>query len=95
MTLMNTIPGGPHDAEWEMMANVVLQERGYLVVATSQPHSVGEVLEWIGEDETFLDHKTVIIAETSRSDMDQQRRKFAVGMTEVPKGFFFYRVIAE
>ena len=92
---MNTIPGGPSDAEWERLANAVLQERGYLVVATRLPHSIGEVLEWIGEDETFLDHKTVIVAETNRSDMEAQLQKCDVGLTEIPDGFYFYRVIAE
>jgi len=86
---MNTIPGGPSDAEWERLANAVLQERGYLVVATRLPHSIGEVLE------TFLDHKTVIVAETNRSDMEAQRQKCDVGLTEIPDGFYFYRVIAE
>lgn len=82
----------------EQAAQLALDKRGYLVIGTYQPRSIGEVTD-IQTTRTpgfeASDAKAVVTQETTREDMIAQEELFQHHYPNVRELPYYYRCIAE
>ena len=76
----------------------ILEQQGYLVLASLVRHRPGEVLDDVVQaytDRRQIEH-CVVISEASREDFQAQARRFFPGQEWVhPEYSYFHKVVAE